>query len=141
GRSVAGEIVVFPADWIPDHELAVLAHLELDPGTRGPRVDTGLHASREGIFAAGNLLHGAEPADIAALSGRHAAASVTRWLTDGTWPRRLLPIVCKPPLKWITPSAGGAGPPLRHRFRLPAADLLRAPTLERRPDRRTQSRR
>ena len=29
--------------------------------------------SREGVFAAGNLLHGAEPADVAALSGRHAA--------------------------------------------------------------------
>ena len=39
------------------------------------RVDTALRTSREGVFAAGNLLHGAEPADVAALSGRHAAAA------------------------------------------------------------------
>jgi thioredoxin reductase len=129
-RHFACEVVVFTADWIPDHELAVLAGLELDPGTRGPRVDTGLHTSRKGVFAGGNVLHGAEPADVAALSGRHAAASVTRWLAEGTWPRGPLPIVCKPPLQWISPSAVGSVPPPRHRFLVRAAEFLHAPTLE-----------
>jgi thioredoxin reductase len=133
-RHVACDVVVFTADWIPDHELAVLADLELDPGTRGPRVDTGLHANREGMFAAGNILHGAEPADIAALSGRHAAASVTRWLAGGTWPQRSLPIVCKAPLQWIAPNVIGAEPPPRHRFLLRAGEFVRAPTLELRQD-------
>ena len=40
-RSVECDTVVFTADWIPDHELAVLAGVELDPGTRGPAVDAG----------------------------------------------------------------------------------------------------
>jgi thioredoxin reductase len=133
-RCVACDVVVFTADWIPDHELAVLANLELDPGTRGPRVDTGLHTSREGVFAGGNTLHGAEPADIAALSGRHVAASVAHWLADGTRPRRPLPIVCKAPLHWISPSAVGSVPPPRHRFLVRATEFLRAPTLELRQD-------
>jgi hypothetical protein len=132
-RQVACDVVVFTADWIPDHELAVVAGLEFDPATRGPRVDTGLHTSRAGVFAGGNVLHGAEPADIAALSGRHAAGSVTRWLTDGMWPRPL-PIVCKAPLHWISPSAVGSVPPPRHRFLVRATEFLRAPTLELRQD-------
>jgi thioredoxin reductase len=133
-RRVACEIVVFTADWIPDHELAVLAGLELDPATCGPRVDTGLHTSREGVFAGGNVLHGAEPADIAALSGRHVAASVACWLAEGTWPRRPLPIVCKPPLQWISPSAVSSVPPPRHRFLVRSTEFMRAPTLELRQD-------
>src|SRR2546429_191564 len=75
-RLLACDTVVFTADWIPDHELSVMGGLELDSGTRGPRADTGLRTTRLGTFAAGNVLQGAEPADIAALSGRHAAGSL-----------------------------------------------------------------
>jgi len=131
-RHVPCDVVVFTADWIPDHELAVLAGLELDPGTRGPRVDTGLRTARTGIFAAGNLLHGAEPADVAALSGRHAAASVADWLGADNWSGPVLPIVCEPPLQWVAPN--GLGPrldaPPRGRFSLRSKEFLRAPALE-----------
>jgi thioredoxin reductase len=138
-RHVACELVVFTADWIPDHELAVAAGLELDPGTRGPRVDTGLRTGREGVFAAGNLLHGAEPADVAALDGRHVAGAVADWLAGGSWSEPLLPIICEPPLSWVAPSAVGPArsPPPRGRFLLRAADVLRRPALEIRQDRRT----
>src|SRR5215211_6834478 len=40
------DAVVFTADWIPDHELAVLAGADLDPGTRGPLVDARLRTTR-----------------------------------------------------------------------------------------------
>ena len=75
-RFVACEVVVFTGDWIPDHELARLAGLAMDPGTRGPAVDTRLETSAPGVFAAGNLVHAAETADVAALSGRHAARHI-----------------------------------------------------------------
>ena len=135
-RVVACDTVVFTADWIPDHELAVMGGLELDPGTRGPRADTGLRTTRPGIFAAGNVLHGAEPADIAALSGRHAAGSVARWLaSDGSWPA-VVPIECAPPLHWISPNAIGpnAGPPPRDRFLLRPRTFVRRPAVEIRQD-------
>jgi hypothetical protein len=38
------------------------------------------------VFAPGNLLHGAESAAVAALSGRHAASAIRSWLTDSAWP-------------------------------------------------------
>lgn len=131
-RRVACDTVVFTGDWIPDHELAVLGDLELDAGTRGPRVDPALRTSRPGIFAAGNLLHGAEPADVAALGGRHVAQAVLRWLTDGVWPDERVPIVCKPPLSWISPNAVSPAddPPPRRQFALRSAVFLRRPVVE-----------
>jgi thioredoxin reductase len=138
-RRVPCDTVVFTADWIPDHELAVMAGLELDPGTRGPRVDTGLRTTRPGVFAAGNLLHGAEPADVAALSGRHAAASVSRWLgAEESWPERPIPITCRSPLHWISPNAVGARPepPTRGRFALRSTAFLPSCVVEVRQDER-----
>ncbi len=83
-RFVPCVTVVFTGDWIPDHELARLAGLAMDPGTRGPVVDTTLETSAAGVFAAGNLVHAAETADIAALSGRHAARHIAAFLGAGS---------------------------------------------------------
>ena len=47
-RTVECDLVVFTADWIPDHELAVMAGCELDPGTRGPLVDPALRTTTRG---------------------------------------------------------------------------------------------
>jgi Pyridine nucleotide-disulphide oxidoreductase len=131
-RMVECDTVVFSADWIPDHELAAMAGLDLDPITRGPAVDPALRSSRPGVFAAGNLLHGAEQADVAALSGRHVAAGVVKYLDDGEWPRQRVPIVCEPPLGWIAPNATGppGEAPPRARFALRAGEFLRAPRVE-----------
>lgn len=137
GRSelVACDLVVFTAGWIPDHELAVSAGAELDPGTRGPRVDSSLRTTREGLFAAGNLLHGAETADVAALTGRHVARSVLDYLAGGGWPPSRIPVTCEPPLRWIVPNsvtdrAGDGAAPARGRFLLRARDHLPRAQLE-----------
>jgi thioredoxin reductase len=133
-REVACDLVVFTADWIPDHELAVLARMDLDPLTRGPAVDASLRTSRPGVFAAGNVLHGAETADIASLSGRHAATAVARYLDGEPWPASRIPIRCEPPLGWIVPNAVTAGPgtqsPPRERFLLRSANALKRPLVE-----------
>jgi len=125
-RFVPCELVVFTGDWIPDHELARLAGLAMDPGTRGPTVDTALETSAAGVFAAGNLVHAAETADIAALSGRHAARHIAAVLGAGAAgaarPARAghaawVPVLVAPPLRWISPNAiaaaaFGTAPPL-----------------------------
>ncbi len=103
-REIECDLVIFSADWIPDHELALLAGAQLDPGTRGPAVDAALRTSVPGLFATGNLLHGAETADVAALTGRHVAAGVTSWLERGDWPQARVPLVCDAPLLWVTPN-------------------------------------
>jgi thioredoxin reductase len=137
-RAVSCDTIVFTGDWIPDHELAVLAGLELDPGTRGPRVDTALRTTRAGIFAVGNLLQAAEPADVAALSGRHAATFVRSWLTDGEpWHHHRVAITCREPLHWISPNAlSDLEAPPRERFALRSRAFLRRPQLEIYQDRR-----
>ena len=75
-RRIECDTLVFTGDWIPDHELARAAGIAIDPGTRGPAVDTGLETSVRNVFAAGNLVHAAETADVAALGGIHAARHI-----------------------------------------------------------------
>ena len=159
-RFVPCEVVVFTGDWIPDHELARLAGLAMDPGTRGPAVDTTLATSLTGVFAAGNLVHAAETADIAALSGRHAARHIAAGLGlelvlalgqglgvghglgrgpgAGAAP---LPVLVEPPLRWISPNAiGSAAPPPLGRFVLRSAGFRRGARLEVRQDGRLLAR-
>ena len=132
-RRVACDTVVFTADWIPDHELAVMAGLAMDPGTRGPAVDAALRTSRPGVFAAGNLLHSAETADVAALGGRHAGAAAAAFLSNGQeWPEARVPIECEPPLHWIAPNVvvPNAGPPPRGRLALRSSEFASRPRIE-----------
>jgi thioredoxin reductase len=128
-REVECDLVVFTADWIPDHELAVLGAAALDPGTRGPAVDASGRTTRPGVFAAGNVLHGAESADVAALSGRHVALAVLRHLRGEPWPARAVAVGVDPPLHWIAPNlvVAAAGRPPRARHLLRARRELVAP--------------
>ena len=136
-RFVPCDLVVFTGDWIPDHELARAGGLAMDPGTRGPAVDTALATSVPGVFAAGNLVHAAETADIAALGGRHAARGIAAFLRGGAGhgpaPGSVrLPVTVEPPLLWIAPNvlrAGGPAPP-RGRFVLRSDTFARLARLE-----------
>jgi hypothetical protein len=89
------------------------------------------------VFAAGNLVHAAETADIAALGGRHAARGIAAFLRGGRGggpapePMRL-PVTAEPPLLWIAPNvlrAGGPAPP-RGRFVLRSDTFARLARLE-----------
>jgi NADPH-dependent 2,4-dienoyl-CoA reductase/sulfur reductase-like enzyme len=117
-RTVDCDLVIFTADWIPDHELAVMAGCELDSGSRGPLVDPALRTTRRGVFAAGNLLHPAETADVCVLDGRHVARAVAAYLSGpGDWPAHVR-LAARPPLAWIAPNLllSTGYPPPRDRF-------------------------
>jgi hypothetical protein len=92
-------------DWVPDHELARLGGLPMDPATRGPVVHASLATGVPGVFAAGNLVHPVDTADGAALDGRHVAGAVTSWLRDGSAAPSAagLELRVEPPLRWVTP--------------------------------------
>jgi hypothetical protein len=137
---VGCDTLVFTADWIPDHELARLAGAEIDPGTLGPAVDTALETSLPLMFAAGNLVHAAETADVAAASGRHAARQIAAALHAGTPPLAArIPVTVAAPLSWISPNAirPGGPPPARGRFLLRSDTFRRRARLEVRQDGRT----
>jgi len=128
-RIVACDTVVFTGDWIPDHELARLAGIELDPRTRGPLTDAALRTSRPGTFAAGNLLHPVDTADIAALDGRHVAAQVAAWLAGHRPDPQAVRIRARNPFRWVAPGLlrPGDPPPSRRRLLLWSEELVRAP--------------
>jgi thioredoxin reductase len=139
-RVVSCDLVVFSADWIPDAEHARLAGAQMDPASHGPVVDTTLRTSLPWVFAAGNLVHAAETADIAAISGRHAAIHMWRSLVkpaDATTNAETpVLITAVPPLQWISPGAIRVPGwfPARHRFVLRSAAYLPAAHLEVRQD-------
>ena len=128
------DTLVFTGDWIPDHELARKGNITLNRHTRGPEIDQSLRTSNPGIFAAGNLLHGVEKADIAALEGRHAADCIISYLSSNHWPlNNRIPIGVNSPLLWISPNAITPGNnstlPL-NRFTFRSSAFLRNPELQ-----------
>jgi len=153
-RRVECDTLVFTGDWIPDHELARALGVAIDPGTRGPAVDTCLETSVPGVFAAGNLVHAAETSDVAALDGVHAARHIAVALAAGQngrdaggafpaggLPVQRVPVTVAPPLAWISPNvirflppaAAGpvtAVPPPRGRFLLRSVVFRRRASLE-----------
>ncbi|HEY3191725.1 MAG TPA: FAD-dependent oxidoreductase [Solirubrobacterales bacterium] len=135
-RTVDCDLVIFTADWVPDHELAVMAGCELDMGSLGPFADQGLRTTRPGVFAAGNLLHPAETADVCALDGVHVAPSVAAYLRGpGEWPSPVR-FVARNPLAWVAPNlllAAGHDPP-RVRFLLRSREFVRRAQIRVRQD-------
>jgi len=114
-ETIPCDTVVFTGKWIAEHELARLGNLQMDRATSGPQIDAALRTSTAGVFAAGNLLRGAETADYAALEGRHAAHGIANFLAKGVWSQTGVPICAEPPLAWVSPnriSDPPAQPPL-----------------------------
>jgi NADPH-dependent 2,4-dienoyl-CoA reductase/sulfur reductase-like enzyme len=106
-----GEVFRLPCDMVvvtgkfrPDSALIFDSPIEEDPLTSGPIVDLNLQTSVPTIFAAGNILRGANMHDLCALEGRQAARSILRVLkspdlrTD-EW----IPIRVEPPIRYVVP--------------------------------------
>ncbi|MFF8602107.1 FAD-dependent oxidoreductase [Streptomyces sp. NPDC015232] len=127
------DTVVFAGDWLPDHELARTGGVPLDPATRGPAVDGALRTAVPGVFAAGNVLHGAEPGTVAAAEGRAVADAVLAHLAGAGWPGPGPALRPGGALCWLTPgrlSPPGPSPTLLLR----PADRLARPLLTVRQD-------
>ena len=141
-RMIDCDTVVLTGDWIPDHELARLAGLDMDPATRGPLTDTALRTNRSGVFAIGNLLHPVDTADIAALDGRHVAGPVRAYLRGHSAPRDGVRLLADEPLRWVTPGIVRPGDtaPARHRLLMWTDTLIRVPKVTARQDGRVVGR-
>jgi thioredoxin reductase len=130
-RTFPCDVVVFTGDWIPDSELARSAGLTIDRGTCGPVVDGSLRTSRAGVFAAGNVVHPVETADVCALDGKHVVPAVQRWLAGETLVDKGVPIIAIDPFVWVSPGLwrASAGAPTRDRLVLWGADFRRSPRI------------
>jgi pyruvate/2-oxoglutarate dehydrogenase complex dihydrolipoamide dehydrogenase (E3) component len=111
-RTVAVDVVVFSGDFIPDNELARLAHVAIDPGTNGPACDFEGATSAAGVFATGNLVHPAETADVAARRAVSVGAAVAAWLRGGQGSpadRDRVRLQVADPLLWVVPNLAHPG--------------------------------
>lgn len=131
GRRIECDTVVFTGDWIPNNELAHSGDLLIDAAHRGPVVDGALRTSRVGVFAAGNLTHPAETADVCALQGRHLATSMLDWLSTQHWPETPVPVRAVAPIRWVAPAAVHPRDPApRDRFALRVSEFGDARRIE-----------
>ncbi|TSD68065.1 NAD(P)/FAD-dependent oxidoreductase [Aeromicrobium piscarium] len=123
------DTVVFTGDWIPDHELVRSAGIELAPDTKGPLVDAAGRTRREGVFAAGNVVHPVDTADIAALGGTHVADAVLRYLGGTTAGAGGVRLLGDASFRWVSPGLIdlSAGIPARGRIETWVNDLVRVP--------------
>ena len=70
------DTVVLTGKFRPDSRLIENTPMEQDAATHGPAVDMDLMTSVPNIYAAGNLLRGADMHDLCALEGKSAARSI-----------------------------------------------------------------
>lgn len=117
-RTVACDCLVTTGSWVPEQELARSGGLQVDTASGAPVVDGALRTSRPGVFAAGNLVHPVDTADVAALGGTHVAGTVLRWLTAPAPPPRGVAVTAEAPLSWVAPSVWRPGEPAPARRRL-----------------------
>jgi thioredoxin reductase len=131
-RTFECDTVVFTGDWIPDHELARARGLDMDPGHKGPVVDSAMRTSERGIFAAGNVVHPVDTADVAALDGVHVAEQVRRFLDGDTDRVPGVRLLAAEPFRWVSP--GILGPenvaPARSRILLWCNEFRRFPQIQ-----------
>lgn len=109
-RTMSVDTVVFSGDWIPDNELARRGGVAIDRGTLGPASDFGGRTNRRGVYAAGNLIHPVETADIAAIGGRRIAMEIAADLRHGEHSNGVeqgtlaLQLLTQRPLAWVWPN-------------------------------------
>lgn len=128
-RVIDCDTVVFTGDWIPDHEIARLRGLAIDPRSKAPLVDSALRTSQQGIFAIGNLVHPVDTADVAALDGAYVVAGVADWLRGSRPAQHAVRLTAAEPLRWIAPGLlrRDDPAPARHRLLAWSDDWVRRP--------------
>ena len=77
------DTLILSVGLIPENELSLDAGITLDPRTRGAVVDEHLMTERDGIFAAGNVLHVHDLVDFVSMEAERLAEAAARYL-DGT---------------------------------------------------------
>jgi thioredoxin reductase len=102
-REIPCDTLIVSGGFTPEISLALDSDLLIDSATEGLLTDSFLHTERKGIFGCGNILHGAETGDIAALEGRWAGANAIRYLDHQMIVTNKVRINCEPRIAWISP--------------------------------------
>ena len=98
------DTVIITGRFRPDSSLLENTSIEKDPMTLGPKIDMDYMTSVPNIFAAGNLLRGADMHDLCALEGRMAAQSIIKRLySEESGVKNHVSILAEPPIRYVVP--------------------------------------
>ena len=98
------DTVVLTGRFRPDSSLIDGTPILRDPSTLGPAVDTTFMTSVPNIFAAGNVLRGADMHDLCALEGKLAARHILTRLESGEAAvDPMISLRAEPPIRYVVP--------------------------------------
>jgi len=101
---LACDMIIITGRFRPDSLLIEKSLIEQDPSSLGTVVDMDFRTTVPNIFAAGNILRGADMHDLCAVEGRRAARSIIRVLESGDIdPGQYISIRAKRPIRYIVP--------------------------------------
>lgn len=104
-ETLACDSVILTGQFVPESTLARCGHLDIDPGTGGPKVDQWGRCSDPNYFATGNLLRPVETAGWCWNEGRQTGQWVARDLSGqlGTAAANIPIILADTRLKYVVP--------------------------------------
>jgi len=98
------DTIILAGKFRPDSALIDHTAIERDPSTSGPLVDMNLMTSIPNIFAAGNILRGADMHDLCALEGKKAAQGILRSIKHSERERQEdISIQAEYPIRYVVP--------------------------------------
>ena len=98
------DTVIVTGKFRPESSLIEDTPIESDTATDGPAVDMDFMTSVPNIFAAGNLLRGADMHDLCALEGKLAAQSIIKKLTSmDVGMEAGISMKAEPPIRYVVP--------------------------------------
>lgn len=102
-KSFDVDTVLFSIGLIPENALSEEANIEMDPKTRGPKVDESYQTSLAGVFACGNVLHVHDLVDFVAEEGRKAGIAAAKYIKDELQNGHVIDTVAKNGIGYIVP--------------------------------------
>lgn len=110
GYAIACDTVIVTGGFRPDSALIYGTVIQEDPQSLGPVVDMNYMTSVRNIYAAGNILRGADMHDLCALEGRRVGENILRELRgDARNPERWVSIRAAEPIRYVVPQRISTG--------------------------------
>lgn len=97
------DTVLFSIGLIPENALSEEANIEMDPKTRGPKVDESYQTSLNGVFACGNVLHVHDLVDFVAEEGRKAGIAAAKYINSQLEKGHFINTLAKKGIGYIVP--------------------------------------
>lgn len=112
------DTVLLSVGLIPDNIITENAGIEMDPRTKGPKINQYYETSIPGIFACGNGLHIHDVVDFVSEEGDTVAKSVEKYLNQNNQSLGLIPVVCDSHFIYVLPQTMDKNQSVKLKFRV-----------------------